>query len=239
MGPRSIIFIRHAQSIGNTMTQDERANSEIPNHAFPLTDLGRKQAAITGRFLRDTLFYWSVKMKDRPELYFQSTFLRTQMTMEIILKEMGANFRHLVPTTDSRLDEKWDGIYHDLSKADIQKYYPEQDRLRARSGYYHYRAPGGESCPDAELRIRSFLSDPLVANKFILIVGHGRWAILLHKILFGLTVEEFLALKSSGLKDGGTKNCSVIGYQRYPSSWSYKCNVPWEDQLSEKETELA
>ncbi|HEY4474952.1 MAG TPA: histidine phosphatase family protein [Candidatus Paceibacterota bacterium] len=229
MGPKSIIFVRHAQSIGNTVTQDERANWDIPNHAYQLTDTGKQQAEMAGKYLKSKL------NSNISYLFFQSTFLRTQMTMGIILNEL-----KMLPLifTDSRLDEKWDGIYHDLSKADIQKLYPEQNRLRDRSGYYHYRAPCGESCPDVELRIRSFLSDPMVVNQHIVIVGHGRWAILFHKILFDLTVEEFLKLKTSGLKDGGTKNCSVIEYQRTPF-WSYKCNVPWEGQLPEQETELA
>ena len=237
MMPRSIIFVRHAQSVGNTMTQDQRAVHEIPNHAFPLTELGKMQATITGKYIKRRFFDWSVPLRERPVLFFESTFLRTQMTREIILYNMGIAKESVICRRDSRLDEKWDGIFHELSMSDIERFYPEQLRLRARSGYYHYRAPGGESCPDAELRIRSFLSDPMVANQHIVIVGHGRWAILLHKILFGLTVEEFLKLKTEGLKDGGTENCSVIEYSTNPLS--YKCVVPWKGQLPEQETEPA
>lgn len=229
MGPKSILFVRHAQSIGNTMTQDQRANYEVPNHSYPLTDIGEQQATITGKYLAEKL------SNDLPELYFQSNFLRTQMTMSKILLEIGGSPAVI---TDSRLDEKWDGIFHELCKADIEKYYPEQIRLRKRRGYYHYRAPGGENCPDAELRIRSFLSDPLLKNKKILVVGHGRWAIIMYKILYNLTVEEFLKLKDSGLKDGGTENCSVVEFYQ-DLSVEPKCVVPWKGQLSEEKTELA
>lgn len=237
MGPSRILFVRHAQSVGNKMTQDQRATYEVPNHAYPLTDLGEKQAAITGLYLKRHILDWTLK-SDRPQLYFQSTFLRTQMTMEIIQREIGLYPRVI---TDSRLDEKWDGIFHELSKDNIERLYPEQLRSRQKSSYYHYRALGGESCPDTELRIRSFLLDPLVADKSILIVGHGRWAILLHKLLLDLTVDQFLKLKEEGLKDGGTENCSVIEYSRIPAlnTWLYKCVVPWKGKLPEEKTEPA
>lgn len=232
MGPRRIIFVRHAQSVGNTMTQDTRAAYEVANHAYPLTQIGQQQATLTGQYLNGYIL--DPLKSEKPELYFQSTFLRTQMTMGAILREMNHS---PVVLTDSRLDEKWDGIFHELSKADIEKYYPEQNRLRKRAGYYHYRAPGGESCPDAEIRIKSFLSDPQVDGKHILIVGHGRWAILMHKVLFSLTVEEFLRLKEAGLENGGTENCSVIEYSGNPLS--YRCVVPWKGKISEQITELA
>lgn len=231
LGPKSIVFIRHAQSIGNTMTQNERAAHSIPNHAYHLTPMGIKQAAITAIYLKKNL------SKDWPEIFFQSTFLRSQMTMEIIktLPELPTS---PVVLTDSRLDEKWDGIFHELSKDDIQQFYPEQIRLRKRSGDYHYRAPGGESCPDVELRIRSFMSDPLIAGKRILIVGHGRWAILFQKVLYGLTVEEFLKIKNEGLAEGGSENCSVIEYSTNPIL-PPKCVVPWKGWLPEENTEHA
>src|SRR3989344_1429628 len=132
MAPKSLIFVRHAQSIGNTMTQDQRAECETPNHAYPLTEVGRQQAVFAAGFLKERF------KDDYPEMCFNSTFLRTKTTLDIIETEL----REYPPTfTDSRLDEKWDGIFHELSKADIEKCYPEQVRLRRRQGYYHYRAP--------------------------------------------------------------------------------------------------
>lgn len=231
MGPKSIVFVRHAQSIGNTMTQDERAAHPTPNHAYPLTSVGVKQAAITAIYLRKNL------SKDWPEIFFQSTFLRSQMTMEII-KTLPELPTPPVVLTDPRLDEKWDGIFHELTKREIRESYHDQVRMKKRSGYYHYRAPGGESCPDVELRIRSFLSDPLIAGKRILIVGHGRWAILFQKVLYGLTVEEFLKIKDEGLMEGGSENCSVTEYSINPIL-PPKCVVPWKGWLPEQNTEHA
>lgn len=227
MAPRSLIFIRHAQSIGNTMTQDQRAECEIPNHSYPLTNHGEQEAFFAALHLSKTL-------GDRlPDLYFQSTFLRTQSTMNIIQQGLGVrNIRSVI--TDSRLDEKWDGIFHELSKADIEKHYPEQVRLRKRQGYYHYRAPGGESCPDTEIRIRSFISDPSIDGKNILVVGHGRWFLILQKILHNLSVEGFLDIKKAGLE-----NCSITEYD-FTSIGTLppQAIVPWKGHLAEEDTEL-
>ena len=224
---RKLTFVRHAQSIGNTMTQDERAACEIPNHAYPLTDIGKKQSKITGAYLRDRL------CNDWPELDYQSTFLRSQMTLGIIFAELG--IPGVLPLTDSRLDEKWDGIFHELSKSDIERLYPEQARLRKRSGYYHYRAPGGQSCPDTEIRIRSFIYDSVLDDKHVLVVGHGRWFMILQKILHNLSIEQFLELKKKGLE-----NCSVTEYDFHSlPEVPQEAFVPWSGYLTEQDTELA
>lgn len=224
MSIKKIVFVRHAQSIGNTMTQDERAACEIPNHAYPLTDIGVQQATITGQHLRA---FW-------PDLCLHSTYLRTRMSTETIVREMNFSDTPIL-IADSRLDEKWDGIFHELSKSDIERLHPEQIHLRKRSGYYHYRAPGGESCPDVEIRIRSLLYDPALSGKRILIVGHGRWFIILQKILHGLTVEEFLELKSVT-----QDNCSVTEYLLdQPILATVNSVTPWKGELPEQDTELA
>lgn len=224
---RKLTFIRHAQSIGNIMSQDERAIYEVANHAYPLTNVGEQQASMAGKYLKERL------SGDWPEFYCQSTFLRTQMTLSVILAELGTPA--VTPLTDSRLDEKWDGIFHELSKSDIEKLYPEQLKLRKRSGYYHYRAPGGESCPDTEIRIRSFINDPNLDDKHVLVVGHGRWFLILQKILHNLSVEQFLELKKKGVD-----NCSVTEYDFSSMPvLPQEAIVPWKGHLTEQTTELA
>ncbi len=224
MSIRKLVFVRHAQSVGNTMTQDERAACETPNHAYPLTEIGRQQAIITGQYLRGF----------QPNMCLHSTFLRTKMTAEIMLEQFYAP-EASIPIVDSRLDEKWDGIFHELSRSDIKRLYPEQIRLRERSGYYHYRAPGGENCPDVEIRVRSFLSEPSFSGKNILVVGHGRWFSVLHKIIHDLTVEVFMRWK-----DRKQENCSVTEYL-FDRSMPFPINsvTPWEGKLPEQDTELA
>ena len=224
---KKLFFVRHAQSIGNMMSHDERACCETPNHAYPLTPLGRKQAEITGQYLKSLASM-------RFDAFFHSTFVRTKETLEIVLRTLG---RETVPTCDSRLDEKWDGIFHELSKAELQIRYPEQIRLRKRAGYYHFRAPGGESCPDVELRIRSFLQEYRTSDcEQALVVGHGRWILLAQKIIQKLSVEQFLESKERE----ACQNCSVTTFSlSNDSEMVLEAVTPWKGKLVEVKTELA
>jgi broad specificity phosphatase PhoE len=227
---RNLVFVRHAQSIGNTTDQDGRALMEVPNHEYELTELGMKQSIITGEYLRRN--YGAAGFSS----FFHSTFKRTSETLRIILQCLEAEDAQ--PICDSRLDEKWDGIFHELSRAEIELRYPDQLRLRKRSGYYHFRAPGGENCPDVEMRIRSFLTEHFSSpdNGNGLIVGHGRWFLILQKLLHRLNVEQFLTLK----KRDDCKNCSITVYQIETDLSVVPSPItPWEGQIEEVASECA
>ena len=227
---RTLIFVRHAESIGNTLPMDVRAGMDIPNHAYHLTDRGREQAKLTGEWLKENGGYPSLGCQ-----FFTSTFLRTIETMQVIMSHTG--WSGVVPTADSRLDEKWDGIFHQLSPEELRAKYRDQIRQRKLTGYYHYRAPGGESCPDVEERIRSFFRDngSVFDNQTLFIVGHGRWFLVAQKLLHGLSVAKFLELK-----EAGCPNCSVTIY-RVPveRKWIPDRVVPWRDKLADSPESFA
>jgi broad specificity phosphatase PhoE len=248
---KNLIFIRHAESIGNTMNQDGRAALEIPNHAYSLTVVGCEQARLVGEFLgasysiKNYYPHWVCE-------HFTSTFRRTQETWKWIQKGLKPEPQFdydplkIQPVQDSRLDEKWDGIFHELTKKEIENRYPEQLRLRKRAGYYHYRAPGGESCPDAELRIKSFIQEHLAepfyppgSPCYVMIIGHGRWFQIFQKIIHELSVEEFLTLKSTA----DNHPCAVTVYQAstYRSGLESipQSIVPWKGKVQTSATELA
>ncbi len=220
-----LVFVRHGESTGNLLSADERATLETPNHAYPLSEDGEKQADIVGDYF--------AKLGTTFDVCYHSTFARTGETLARILVKTGQ--QHLLTNQDARLDEKWDGIFHELSRVEIEQSYPEQIRLRNRAGYYHYRAPGGESCPDVELRIRSILSEieEKYANKHVLLVGHGNWFLLFQKVRHTLSIPAFLELRQRGYK-----NCAVTTYpdllQTLPAPV-----VPWEGRLSENKTSFA
>jgi len=235
-----VIFVRHAESVGNTMSQDERAALDIPNHQYSLTSKGREQSRLAGEYIKGFI---KQQKNYRVVRVFQSTFLRTEETLAIILEQLGVE---ITPITDSRLDEKWDGIFHELSKKEVGERYPDQVRLRKRSGYYHYRAPGGESCPDVELRIRSFVESELLFREGIsansyreaggcdLIVCHGRWSQVFQKYWKGLSVEEFLHIK----ENSDNPNCSITIYNTTGKTL-IDCLNPWEGVLAKDETTFA
>lgn len=224
-----LIFVRHAQSIGNVMTQDERAEHPIANRDYPLTDLGRRQAILTGVWLRET---HSINLL---EPHFCSTFKRTEETLRLILKALGRERDRVI--VDPRLDEKWDGIFHELAKSRIQSEYPQEIEKRKKQGYYHYRAPNGQNCPDVEERIASFAAEYLAPQRMglRLVVGHGRWFIIFQKMLHALSVEQFLELKSADRQ----RNCAVTLYSRSRGDTLPLPTVPWEGKLEDIESEHA
>lgn len=194
---KRIIFVRHGESVGNARGLDDNSLADTPNHRFPLTQVGYQQACLCGRILRSKGIIW-----DRA---FISSYTRTEQTHD------GINVGLIVckPIMDPRLDEWWRGIWHTMTKADIARLYPLEAQIQKREGWYHYRAPGGQSGPDVELQIRSFLSDFLFGCYSswgdILLVGHGKWAILFWRIMTGSTVEQ----AAQRLKDKPFGNCSI------------------------------
>lgn len=242
----NVIWVRHAQSVGNTMTQDERAELDIPNHKYDLTLKGLEEGILAGRYLKR---FFEQQKRYRVVRAYQSTFVRTQATLAIILDQLGVK---ITPITDPKLDEKWDGIFHELTKKEISERYPDQVRLRERSGYYHYRAPGGESCPDVELRIRSFVEGELLqkgsgpedcardlgwgssSRGCDLIVCHGRWYQLYQKYSQGLSVDEFLGIKEKS----EYPNCSITIYNTAGKTIVDNIN-PWEGILAKDESSFA
>ncbi|MFA6228413.1 MAG: histidine phosphatase family protein [Patescibacteria group bacterium] len=181
---KKIIFVRHGESIGNAKGLDDESLVELPNHRFPLTLNGQNQAHHAGRALKIVGLSW--------EQAFFSSYLRTEQTLQGITEVY--NPCGLKPIMDSRLDEWWRGIWHTMSKADIVRLYPLEEQIQKREGWYHYRAPGGQSGPDVELQIRSFLNDFFYGCysgfKTILVVGHGKWGILFWRLIMDVTIDK-------------------------------------------------
>ncbi len=49
--PKILVMVRHAESIGNILSADERVLSGEAAYSYELTERGRKQAEITGKYL--------------------------------------------------------------------------------------------------------------------------------------------------------------------------------------------
>ena len=59
--PKLLVLVRHAESEGNLRTESERAEFNVSTHKYALTECGRKQAEITGQFLRSTFGDFDVR----------------------------------------------------------------------------------------------------------------------------------------------------------------------------------
>jgi broad specificity phosphatase PhoE len=186
--PNQFIFCRHAESVGNARDLDDNSTKEVANHKFELSPKGQREVVQTSDFIHS---YFPNSFAE----HYISTFFRTQATFGGIFDE------HVIPFEDPRLDEWWKGIFHSLSKEEIERYYPAEAAVLQREGWYHYRPPQGESGKDVEMRILSFLSS-LNPVDDVFICGHGRWFNFFERLLLQLPREE--------MNTEAPKNCSVI-----------------------------
>ncbi len=175
--PSRIVLVRHGESVGNVRSIDDHPYKYGANHQYVLTPRGREQAAITGTYLRETYGAF--------DAYFASTLARTQETFSLMYPETQ-------PIIDSRLNELSRGIWNRMSRAEIERCYPGEANLWESEGWYHYRPPGGQSCPDGELAIHSFTAflREQYAGKNVLITGHGTWLILFWRTILNRQVAE-------------------------------------------------
>lgn len=200
-GPSRIVLVRHGQSEGNVKSTEDMSFKEKANHRFKLTKEGREQATAMGRYIQERF--------KKFDAYFCSTFLRTQETISLMYPDVS----HQV---DSRLNELWRGIWHTLSKEEVERIYPEEKYIRDREGQFHYRPPGGQSCSDVEVMIYSFLQDLSLfySNKDILISAHGNWMLLFWKIITNAMPEDY----EDRYQNKKYKNCSLAIYEKSNSS---------------------
>lgn len=222
----ALFFVRHGEAIVNTMSEDERAGADAHNRLSPLTDRGKMQASIMGEYLED--IFGSKQF----HLAFESDFTRSQETLDIILSKLTKKPK--IRRKDARLNEKWDGIFHEMTQAQIEEGYPEQLRLKKRAGNYFYRAPGGENFPDVELRIRSLLDEyqqRMFFSKNTLIVGHGRWFLALQRLILDQSEQEMMKRY-----DVPIANCSLTLFESVQKK--PRVIVPWVGKIPAGKTEF-
>ncbi len=213
--PETLVLIRHAESEGNIMEVNERAQALIANYRFPLTPRGERQAALTGDYLRQTFGSFDRR--------YCSYYERARQTLDIMCPDL-----HKIE--DARLDEGQRGIWHTMTMEQVKLRFPEEIERKEKEDLYHYRPLGGENWPDIELRIQSFL-DMLqrdCGGKKILVVTHGHWLILFQKIMQSLSIEE--AMRQ--LDQGVFKNASVMAYRSAKPFRNIRLEskdiVPWQ-----------
>ncbi len=208
----NLLIVRHGESQRNVGKQAALAAGELEYGAnvrdmdVTLTPRGVKQAEATGRHLASQF---------RFDRVFVSPFVRAVQTAQLILK----HYNHSVPLSyEERIREKEFGILDGLTKAGIDKKYPDEKRRREREGKYYYRPPGGESYPDVALRVHSFLGTLSrdCARQTVLVVCHSVVVLAFRRLLERLSEAELLAIDRDPEQD--VCNCSVTRYAFDPST---------------------
>ncbi len=214
--PSNLVLVRHGESKANKLSFDEFQKLGIAQHESPLTELGKIQATLTGKYLRDR--YGDFNDFD---VYYTSYYRRAKDTMCIMYPDAKIY-------EDPRLAEAQHGMWNFMHRDEIAKKYPEEVLRKEREGFYHYRPWGGENEPDVELRIHSFLGTLHrdCGGKNVLLVVHGHWLILLERLLQHFSIEESLRRR----REEVAANASVTVYESDDGERMHfaKYCVPWE-----------
>jgi broad specificity phosphatase PhoE len=225
--PAGIWLLRHGQSEGNVIRAAAAPDAEVLEIAerdmdVPLSELGRRQAAALGEWLRK-------QPKDqRPDVVVSSPYRRAADTATIVMRE-GTLAGELL--LDERLRERDLGTMDLLTTRGFAARFPEEAAHRARLGKFYYRPPGGESWVDVALRCRS-LRDSLAREypgRRVLLVTHEVVIIVIRYLLERLDERGALALSA----DAAIANCSLTAYALDDEGRLAPTTVAWTVPLEE------
>lgn len=211
--PEYLMVLRHGQSKFNE--ERELINRGIiKEHTFdvknmrtmdtPLSDLGKKQAEKTAKGLLDSGKEFDV--------IYASPFKRASQTARIIHKK----FPKAAFITDERIREKEFGVIDGLTGEEIKERYPDEWSRIMRMRKYYYRPAGGESYPDVNLRIWSFLMALRRDNygQKILVVCHEAVMLSFRKVMEKFSEKQLIEINATN----AIKNCASISYVFNPKA---------------------
>jgi broad specificity phosphatase PhoE len=205
----NLVIVRHGESFRN----EARAQAELRNEEVyggdtrdmdvELTEKGRRQADQTGERLRERLGFDF----DRA---FVSPYRRTVQTAERIAAGLG---RPLESILDERIREKEFGVLDGLTKLGLQRRYPEEAARKKREGKYYYRPIAGESYPDVNQRVHTFLGMLIreCRGQNVLVVCHSVIVLSFRRLLERLSEQELLAIDQD--KEKEPRNCGFTWYR--------------------------
>jgi probable phosphoglycerate mutase len=193
--PVRLWLVRHAQSAGNVANDAAIADGLLEldlatrDMDVPLSDLGERQAAALGTWVRG--------LDAPPDVIWCSPYRRALDTARLAFEAAGLE----APPTicDERLREREFGVLDRLTKAGIEARFPDQAAARAYLGKFFHRPPGGESWADVALRVRSVLTDIRLdhAGERVAIVAHQAVIMVSRYVVEGMSEQDVLAVDRS------------------------------------------
>jgi broad specificity phosphatase PhoE len=217
--PPLIVYVRHPQCIHNLgyAGYDAALAKGISNKNSPLTPRGEKQAIFTAEYLREQFGSF--------DAVFASDFIRTHSIPEV------AGYDYKV---EPRIGERWHGDLHERGSAFFTEF-PEE-RPKYHNDYYQYCAPGGESCPDVEVRIKSFLSaaELFTGAQSMLVSSHGISGLCFRKVLLEASFEDWWSWYREERLGNASVTVYELGDQDYEVSLYNHC--PWLEELGHEDS---
>ncbi|MCU1566494.1 MAG: fructose-2,6-bisphosphatase, partial [Pseudarthrobacter sp.] len=208
-GAVELLLVRHGESEGNVAATDARLAGaeviEVParDADVNLSGTGQEQAKALGTALA------RIAEDARPDAVVSSPYARALQTAEIAVETAGWRVK---VSTDERLRDRELGILDRLTRLGVEKRFPEEAERREWLGKMYYRPPGGESCADVALRLRSVLDElnNLGTGHRVMLVCHDAVILLFRYVLEGMNETELLDLAAST----SVLNASLTRYVR-------------------------
>lgn len=175
--PALLVLVRHGQSQRNVVKKknrfyldDESRQSVkgIPDHLIALTDEGHRQAAVTGRALRETFGVF--------DYVVHSGYTRTIETTEGLLAAYSPEERERMTLRHHLFIRERDGGHtYDMTDAEASASFPWLQDYWNTFGPFFARPPGGESLAQVCERVYAFLQRLArnMAGKRVLVVSHA------------------------------------------------------------------
>jgi len=191
--PALLVVMRHAESEANYHREYLEKIDSPATHIeigardvdVPLTGRGRDQARAAGLHL---------KSEHAPfDVVYVSPYRRTRDTARAAVEALEPRPAEVV---EERLREREFGVLEGLTRRGVRELHPGEQERRLKVGKYYYRPPGGESYPDVNLRVHSFLGTLVRENagQRVLVVTHSVVVLSFRRLLERLEEDKVLDL---------------------------------------------
>lgn len=214
---KNIYLVRHGQSMANV---DKAIHASTPDHAIPLSQLGRQQATAAGKAL---LGIMEASPPGRTRIW-TSPYKRTRDTADLVQAQLADRFVNLDRREHVLLCEQQFGLFDGIPDEDLARRFPLEHAHYALAekfeGRFWARMPMGESRFDVAQRVhQAFGTFHRDADRHgienIIVVCHGVTLRAFVMMWRHLPYEWFEAAKNPGNCDIyhlGATECLDRGY---------------------------
>ena len=175
---QNVYLVRHGQSTANV---NKAVHYEMPDHAIPLSELGKRQAVAAGHALNEVI---DDLFGQGPMRMWVSPYLRTRQTADGIESVLAKHIKAaMVPRSENiALCEQQFGLFDGIPDEELSEHFPREHAhyklAEDFDGKFWPRMPMGESRFDVAMRVQtSFATFKEQAEedgiRNIIVVTHG------------------------------------------------------------------